>query len=131
LSQSPSSNDPSVIERDELLSRIQELEERCRRSEDALRTLEEQNRILGDSAPFGIFVIDTEGSVFGANQKMIDMLAWPEGRDITQLNIFNHHPLVDSGVADSFRRCMEKRTRVNSDHSCLTDAPICAIILAL
>ena len=105
MSQSPSSNDPSVIERDELLSRIQELEERCRRSEDALRTLEEQNRILGDSAPFGIFVVDTEGSVFGANQKMIDMLAWPEGRDITQLNIFNHQPLVDSGVADSFRRC--------------------------
>lgn len=126
LSQSPSSNDPSVIERDELLSRIQELEERCRRSEDALRTLEEQNRILGDSAPFGIFVIDTEGSVFGANQKMIDMLAWPEGRDITQLNIFNHHHLVDSGVADSFRRCMENRTRVTSDHSCLTDADGCA-----
>jgi diguanylate cyclase (GGDEF)-like protein/PAS domain S-box-containing protein len=126
LSQSPSSNDPSVIERDELLSRIQELEERCRRSEDALRTLEEQNRILGDSAPFGIFVIDIEGSVFGANQKMIDMLAWPEGRDITQLNIFNHHPLVDSGVADSFRRGMENRTRVTSDHSCLTDADGCA-----
>ena len=126
MSQSPSSNDPSAIERDELLSRIQELEERCRRSEDALRTLEEQNRILGDSAPFGIFVIDTEGRVFGANQKMIDMLAWPEGRDITQLNIFNHQPLVDSGVADSFRRCMEKRTRVTSDHSCLTGADGCA-----
>ncbi|MGB5746543.1 MAG: hypothetical protein WBM69_06150, partial [Desulfobacterales bacterium] len=69
MSRSPSSNDPSVIERDQLLSRIQELEERCRRSEDALHTMEEQNRLLGDSAPFGIFVIDTEGNVFGANQK--------------------------------------------------------------
>ena len=126
MKQNLSSNDPSVIERDELLSRIQELEERCRRSEDALRTLEEQNRILGDSAPFGIFVVDTEGSVFGANQKMIDMLAWPEGRDITQLNIFNHEPLVVSGVADLFRRCMEQRIRVISDHSCLTDDDGCA-----
>ncbi|MGD9194215.1 MAG: diguanylate cyclase [Desulfobacterales bacterium] len=126
MSQSPSSNDPSVIERDQLLSKIQELEEKCRRSEDALRTLEAQNRLLGDSAPFGIIVIDTEGNVFGANQKMIDMLAWPEGRDITQLNMFNHPPLVDSGVADAFRRCMENRSRVTSDHPCLPETGGCA-----
>jgi PAS domain S-box-containing protein len=126
LIRSPSSNDPSVIERDQLLSRIQELEERCRRSDDALHTLEEQNRLLGDSAPFGIFVIDAEGNVTGANQKMTGMLAWPEGRDITQLNIFNHLPLVESGAADAFRRCMEKRTRVTSDHTCLPDCDGCA-----
>ena len=126
LSRSPSSNDPSANERDQLLSRIQELEERCRRSEDALHTMEEQNRLLGDSAPFGIFVIDTEGNVFGANQKMIDMLAWPEGRDISQLNIFNYLPLVESGVAEAFRGCMEKRIRLTSDHPCLPDSDGCA-----
>ena len=128
MSRSPSSNDPSVIERDQLLSRIRELEERCRRSEDALHTMEEQNRLLGDSAPFGIFVIDTEGNVFGANQKMTDMLAWPEGRDIKQLNIFNHLPLVDSGVVDAFRRCMENRIRVTSDHSCLLETGGCVYL---
>ena len=80
MRQNLTSNDPSVNERDELLCRIQELEERCRRAEDALRNLEDQNRLLGDSAPFGIFVTDAEGRVFGANQKMIDMLAWPAGR---------------------------------------------------
>ncbi len=101
-----------------MLRRNQVLEERCRRAEDALRTLEERDRLLGDSAPFGIFVVDTEGRVFGGNQKMLDMLAWPPDRDITQLNILKHSPLVDSGVADTFRWCMEKRTRVTSDHPC-------------
>ncbi len=86
------SDDPSVPARDAMLRRIQELEERCRRAEDALRTLEERDRLLGDSAPFGIFVVDIEGRVFGANQKMLDMLAWPAGRDITQLNILKHTP---------------------------------------
>ncbi|MBW2428502.1 MAG: diguanylate cyclase [Deltaproteobacteria bacterium] len=125
MRQDPTSNDPSVNEREELLCRIQQLEERCRRAEDALRNLEEQNRLLGDSAPFGIFVTDAEGRVFGANQKMIDMLAWPAGQDIRQLNILKHSPLVDSGVADAFRRCMEKRTRVTSDHPCLPGSGGC------
>ena len=106
-------------ERDELLRRIQELEERCRRAEDALRTSEERNRLLGDSAPFGIIVVETEGLVFGANQKMLDMLAWPPDRDIKELNVLQHPPLLQSGVADSVRRCLEKRTRIVSDHSCL------------
>ena len=125
MRQDPTSNDPSVNEREELLCRIQQLEERCRRAEDALCNLEEQNRLLGDSAPFGIFVTDAEGRVFGANQKMIDMLAWPAGRDIRQLNILKHSPLVDSGVADAFRRCMEKRKRVTCDHPCLPGSGGC------
>ncbi len=112
-------------ERDELQRRIRELEDRCRRAEDALRTLEERDRLLGDSAPFGIFVVDTEGRIFGANRKMIDMLGWKDGRDIAQLNVFEHAPMVDTGVSDAFRQCMEKRTRVTSDHSCLLETGGC------
>jgi diguanylate cyclase (GGDEF)-like protein/PAS domain S-box-containing protein len=126
LRQNPPSYDPSGNERDEILHRMQELEERCRRAEDALRTLEERDRLLGDSAPFGIFVVDTGGRIFGANQKMLDMLDWPADRDITQLNILKHTPLVDAGVADAFRRCMEKRTRVTSDHPWMPSSDGCA-----
>jgi diguanylate cyclase (GGDEF)-like protein/PAS domain S-box-containing protein len=112
-------------ERDELLARIQELEECCRRAEDALRTSDQRNQLLGDSAPFGIFVVETEGRVFGANRIMLNMLAWPSDRDVTELNVLQHPPLVDSGVADSFRRCLEKRRRIVSDHSCLLTADGC------
>ena len=96
-------------ERAELIRRIQELEERCRRAEDALRTLEDRNRLLGDSAPFGILVLETEGRVYGANQKILKMLAWPSDQDVTELNLLQYPPLVDSGVADSFRLCLEKK----------------------
>jgi diguanylate cyclase (GGDEF)-like protein/PAS domain S-box-containing protein len=118
-------NEKSIDDRDELLLRIQELEERCRRAEDALRTVEERDRLLGDSAPFGIFVVDPEGRVFGANQKMLDMWAWPEDRNITNLNILKHPPLVESGVADVFHRCMEKRIRMTSHHPCLSNTDRC------
>jgi diguanylate cyclase (GGDEF)-like protein/PAS domain S-box-containing protein len=126
LSRHSFSNELSVNERDELLRRIQELEKRCRRAEDALMALEERDRLLGDSAPFGIFVVDAEGSVFDANQKMRNMLIWPADQDITQLNVLKHPPLVDSGVADTFRQCMEKKTRVTSDHPCPPNSDECA-----
>ncbi|MGD9137075.1 MAG: diguanylate cyclase [Desulfobacterales bacterium] len=120
------SNNESFSERDELLGKIQQLEERCQRAEDALFTLQERDRLLGDSAPFGIFVVDTDGGIFGANQKMLDMLAWPTDRDITQLNILKYPHMVDSGVADAFRRCMAQKKRMTSDHACLTDTDGCA-----
>jgi len=119
-------NELSAIEREELHRRIQELEERCRRADDALRTLDERDRLLGDSAPFGIFVVDTEGRIFGANQKMIDMLGWTKGRDITQLNVLQHPPLVETGVSDAFRQSMENKIRVTSDHPCLLVTDGCA-----
>jgi diguanylate cyclase (GGDEF)-like protein/PAS domain S-box-containing protein len=115
----------SVSERDDLLDKIRRLEEKCRRAEDALFTLEERDRLLGDSAPFGIFVVDTEGRIFGANQKMLDLLAWPGDQDITQLNILKYPPLVDSGVAGAFSLCMEQKKRLISDHACLIDTDGC------
>jgi len=128
VSQNSPSDASSFDGRDEMLLRIHELEDRCRRAENALLTIEERDRLLGDSAPFGIFVVDTEGRIFGANQKMLDMLAWPAGREITHLNIMEHSPHVDSGVADAFRRCMEKRTRVTSDHPCMPSSDGCAYL---
>ncbi len=125
MSQDNHRSDLQPGERDELRCKIQELEERCRRAEEALRTSEERNRLLGDSAPFGIFVVEPEGHVFGANRIMLNMLAWPSDRDVTELNVLQHPPLVDSGVADSFRRCLEKKERIVSDHSCLSTGDGC------
>jgi diguanylate cyclase (GGDEF)-like protein/PAS domain S-box-containing protein len=125
LSQDSPTSGLQLSERAELLRRIQELEERCRRDEDALRIIEDRNRLLGDSAPFGIIVIEAEGRVFGANQKMLNMLAWPSDQDITELNVLQYPPLLESGVADSFRLCLEKRTRIVSDYPCLRIAEGC------
>jgi diguanylate cyclase (GGDEF)-like protein/PAS domain S-box-containing protein len=119
LSQDPPLNDPSFNERDELLRRIRELEERCRQTEEALRTSQKHHRFLADSSPLGIIVVDIQGRILRANQKMLDILSWPANQDITQLTIFEYAPLVNSGVVDAFWRCLGKRARVTSDHLCL------------
>jgi diguanylate cyclase (GGDEF)-like protein/PAS domain S-box-containing protein len=118
LSQNFPLNYPPGNDCDELQLRIQELEKRCQQAEDALQTLEKQNRLLGDSSLLGIVVINTDGYISRINRKMMDILAWPATRDITELNIYKYAPLVDSGVADMFRGCLENNTRLTTDHPC-------------
>lgn len=118
--------DQTPSEHDALLLRIQELEERCRRAEDALHAFEERNRLIGESAPFGILVADTEGRAFGANRKFLDMLAWPADANIEGLNVFEDPAFVESGVAEAFRRCIDERTSVTSDHPCLPAQAECS-----
>ena len=119
MDQNPMSNDMSKIDRDGLLRRIRELEKRCEQAKDALNSMEEQNRLLGDSAPFGIFVVDKEGRILGANKRILDMLAWPKDQDFDQVNVLTLQPMVDSGVSEVFRKCMKTKLHVTSDHFCL------------
>lgn len=125
MDQSSLPKDPSTECRDDLLCQIRRLEERCRRAEDALRTMEEKNRLLGDSTPFGILATDSDGRVFGANQKMVAMLGCSEQEDITRLNVLEHPPLVDSGVAEVFRQCIKNGMHATSDHACLQHTHTC------
>ena len=59
---------------------------------------------------------------------MLDMLSWPSDREITQLNVLKHPALVDTGVADAFRLCMETKKRITSDHACLQLTDECSYL---
>jgi len=108
------------------LRRIRELEERCSKAEDALLALEAHNRLLGDSSPFGIMIVDRDGRVFGVNRKMMDMLDWPEDQDIRQLDTLTYPLLVDNGVSNVFQSCIKNKNRVTSDHTCLRGIDDCS-----
>ena len=115
------SNDPEA-----LLQRIRDLEERCRKAEDALLALEAHNRLLGDSSPFGIMIVDRDGRVFGVNRKMMDILSWPADQDIRQLDTLTYPLLADSGVSSVFQSCIKNKSRMTSDHACLQGTDDCA-----
>jgi PAS domain-containing protein len=62
-------------------------ERRCRQAEAALKSFEERNRLLADSAPLGIFTTDTQGGVTGISRKMLEMLPWPSVDDQKSMNL--------------------------------------------
>ena len=48
---------------------MEELKKRCQQAEAALKEIEDRNRLLGDSAPFGIFTTDPKGHITGHEQQ--------------------------------------------------------------
>ena len=113
------------VELDLLRGRVRELEARCRKAEEALRALEERNRVLGNSAPFGIFATDRAGRVSGANQRVLHMLSWPDSGDVSALNVLEHAGFVETGASEAIRSCIETGVPVVSDHPCLPGSDEC------
>ena len=53
---------------------LRAIEQRYQQAEAALKSFEERNRLLADSAPLGIFTTDTQGSISSISRKMLEML---------------------------------------------------------
>jgi PAS domain-containing protein len=117
--------DRSSATRDELLAevetlrrslaRMEEVEARAGWAEEALKALEERNRVLGNSAPLGILTVDLEGRITGINGRMLEVLPCSTLEEARSLNVFQMPCLLDSGVAEDFRRCLQAKRRVVSD----------------
>jgi diguanylate cyclase (GGDEF)-like protein/PAS domain S-box-containing protein len=117
--------DRASATRDELLAevetlrrtvaRMEEVEARAKRAEEALQALEERNRMLGNSAPLGILTIDLAGHITGINGRMLEVLPCSTLEEARSLNVSQVPCLLDSGVAVDFRRCLETKRRLVSD----------------
>jgi diguanylate cyclase (GGDEF)-like protein/PAS domain S-box-containing protein len=98
------------------ISEKKDIEERCLRAETALEEMEERSRLMRESAPLGIFVVDGQGGIMIINQKMREMLSLSPTPDDELLNIFENPELLEQGVADMVRRCLEHKERVVFEH---------------
>jgi diguanylate cyclase (GGDEF)-like protein len=117
-----------LIELDELRRQKTEMEtlrERCLQAEAALKAIEERNRVLGDSAPFGIFTTDLKGRITGMNRRMQKMLPWPVSQHPESISIYEFQSLNDSGVSDDIRQCWQTKESIIRDYSCINDDGTC------
>ena len=103
-----------------LRRQVRETEDKSQRAEAALKATEQRYRLLGDSAPFGIFVIDTAGRITGFNRKMAEMLQWPVQQELPSINITELQKFIEAGITDDFRRCIENKRLVIKAYPCVT-----------
>ena len=118
MDRAPATRDELLAEVEALrlrLAGMEEVEARARKAEEALRALEERNRLLGNSAPLGILTVDLEGRITGINARMLEVLPCSTLEEARCLNLFHVPCFVDSGVAEDFRRCLEGKRRLVSD----------------
>jgi diguanylate cyclase (GGDEF)-like protein/PAS domain S-box-containing protein len=102
--------------REQLLSEVDSLRrqlstavQRRINAENALQRLEHRNRLLGDSAPFGILTADITGRITGLNSKIKEMLSWPTEPDLNSADLFEFKPLIEAGIVEEFQQCIERK----------------------
>ncbi len=101
-----------LAELDELrsrASRIDDLEERCRRAEAAMQAVEDRGLLWREAAPMGICTVDGQGLVTAINRKMRQMLSLPPCESdgcLTPMEV------LESSIGDMVRRCLENKESI-------------------
>lgn len=103
---------------------LRSLEVRCRELEEALERIEARDRLLGDSAPFGIFTIDRDGTLTGLNVKMRTILGWADPQPAAA-NAFELAMFRDSGLSDDLRQCLKTGRAAIKAHPCVIGRKEC------
>jgi diguanylate cyclase (GGDEF)-like protein len=92
------------------------IEKRCQRAEKALENVKKRNQLLGDSAPLGIFTVDSRGSITGITRKMLEMLPWPTVDTKEAMNLSDCQALVASGILGDIQRCFDQKEPIIAEH---------------
>jgi diguanylate cyclase (GGDEF)-like protein len=115
----------SVNDGNRTLEELGALRTRCAQLETMLAGIEQRNRILGDSAPFGIFTLDRTGQITGLNNKMRAIIGWPDGPIPPNANAFELSVFVAAGVSDDLRQCLKTGRPAIKAHPCINRQDEC------
>jgi PAS domain S-box-containing protein len=97
-----------------LLSMAHDITDR-KLAEEALRTSENKYRLLFDTAPIGIILVDREGNILEANNYIIETLGSPGPEATKSLNMLTFPPLVEAGMSSILDSCMEENRPVDTE----------------
>lgn len=78
-----------------------------RKAEKKLGESEYRNRMLVENAPIGIMWSDTSGRISQANPNLLTILGLVSLEEEGSVNVFSHPPMVQAGISDEIRRCIE------------------------
>ncbi|NVO01176.1 MAG: PAS domain S-box protein [Bacteroidetes bacterium] len=89
-------------------------------AEEALRIEEEKYRLLFEDAPLGIITVNTNGKIIEVNESLIKILASPSAEKTKEINFFEFKPLIDSGITEDFKSCIQSGINFSSERSYTT-----------
>ena len=75
-----------------------------RQVEERLRENEAMYRLLFDSAPVGILLVDTQGNILEVNQVALQILGSPSAEATKEINLLTFQPLVEAGISADFQK---------------------------
>ena len=78
-----------------------------KKAEQALRESEENFRILFENSPIGTYTAKPDGTILEINDAFLKTLGSPSIEATKAINVLNFQPLIDSGYAANFKKCIE------------------------
>lgn len=76
-------------------------------AEEKLGLSEYRSRMLVENAPIGIMWCDSRGRIFQANTNLITILGLVSLHEEGPVNVFSHPSMVQAGISDEMRKCIE------------------------
>ena len=74
-----------------------------------LKESEEKYRLLFDSAPIGIALVNLDGSILEVNRSVLEMLGSPGAGATKSINVITFPPLAETGISGLFKICMAEQ----------------------
>jgi diguanylate cyclase (GGDEF)-like protein/PAS domain S-box-containing protein len=114
---------PSKPTYEALQRRVRTLQCEIRRIRQALAALRQRGecyRRMIHNAPLGILTIDRQGRILEVNPKTVEILGSPSAAATQAINVLEFPLLVESGIAEDIRRCLETGTPMVADHPYVT-----------
>jgi len=86
------------------------------RAEKTLRASEQHFRLVVENAPLGIMTVDSHGWITNVNAALLRILGSPSPEAARAINVLAFPPLMESGIADDLRRCLQTGDVVVGEH---------------
>ncbi len=79
---------------------------KLKKTEVLLKESEENYRILFEKSPFGIFTLNTDGTILNANPILLKILGSPSLEETRKINVLSFAPLIEAGYVRYFSECL-------------------------
>ena len=89
-------------------------------TEEALKLEEEKYRLLFEDAPLGIITVDINGKIIEVNESLIKILESPSVEKTKEINFFKFQPLIDSGITEDLKICINNGVNLSTERSYTT-----------
>ncbi|MFW9953312.1 MAG: PAS domain S-box protein [Candidatus Thorarchaeota archaeon] len=84
-----------------------------RKSEQALAESEKRYRTLFQETPMGILTCRPDGTITDVNARALEILGSPSEEHTKEINLLEYQPLIDSGISEDIRLCIENRSIIS------------------